>query len=213
MAKIKYGIFGPIAGKIGSLIGSSWMGIAYLKTKPKRTKSPKRSVAQVENNQKFAYVNEWLIPFHPYLTIGFSSLAIRKTAIGAALSAVYKTMFTGTMSKLEINYDKMQISSGSLKVLSNLTISFKEGNQVHLTWKNKPSYGSKYNDQIMLALYSEELEMTDGFTGDVSRAVEKHNFILQAEMVGKALHTYVAVVSYDRKKASETMYLGLLSTI
>jgi hypothetical protein len=55
--------------------------------------------------------------------------------------------------------------------------------------------------------------MTDGFTGNVSRATEKHNFLLQAEMVGKALHTYVAVVSYDGKKASETMYLGLLSMI
>ena len=31
MAKLKQGIFGPISGKLGNLVGSTWLGIPYLK--------------------------------------------------------------------------------------------------------------------------------------------------------------------------------------
>ena len=55
--------------------------------------------------------------------------------------------------------------------------------------------------------------MVDGFTGDVSRTKEKHDFLLLEEMVGKPLHAYIAVVSFNRKKSSQTIYLGLINTI
>jgi hypothetical protein len=213
MAKIKHGIFGPLSGKLGELIGSSWMGIPYLKKAAIVNKSAKRSPAQVANNQKFIYVNEWLIPFHPFLAIGFSSLAIRKTAIGAALSAVYKSMFTGTMPDIHIDYSKMQISSGSLGELSNLSITYSLNNQIAMKWTENPNRNSKFNDQVILALYSEELKLTDGFLFNVSRADKKYSFQLQEEMEGQLLHCYVAVVSFDRKKASNTIYLGQIKPL
>ncbi|MEJ7558025.1 MAG: DUF6266 family protein [Pedobacter sp.] len=124
MAKIKQGIFGPLTGKLGALIGSSWMGIPYLKKAQKYVKNPIRSVAQKANNQKFAYVNEWLVPFHPYIATGFQALAVRKTTMAAALSSVYNTVFTGTMPDLDIDYSEMQISSGSLAGLTNVVLSY-----------------------------------------------------------------------------------------
>jgi hypothetical protein len=213
MAKIKLGIFGPITGKLGAIVGSSWMGIPYIKKSPKPNKHSIRTPGQLANNQKFAFVNEWLIPFHAYLIIGFNSLAVGKTAIGAALSAVYKSMFTGVMPELEIDYSKMQISSGSLIGLSNVSISCIGGNRIYLTWDNTVFSGTSYDDQVMLALYSEELKMTDGFTGNAYRVKAAYDFELQTEMVGQVLHAYIAVVSYNRKKASKTTYLGQIHTI
>ncbi|MES2827090.1 MAG: hypothetical protein V4687_03010 [Bacteroidota bacterium] len=36
MAKLRSGIFGPISGKIGNLVGGIWKGIAYQDIKPKQ---------------------------------------------------------------------------------------------------------------------------------------------------------------------------------
>ena len=213
MAKINLGIFGPISGKIGALVGSTWMGIPYLKKAPIVKAAAKRSPAQKANNQKFTYVNEWLIPFHAYLKIGFNSLAIRQTAIGAGLSAVYKTMFTGTMPDINIDYSKMMISSGSLRGITEVSISCVDGNHIFLEWNDNPGNTAKFDDQVILALYSEEMQSTDGFLFNVSRADKKHDFLLQEEMTGKALHAYIAVVSFNRKKASDTIYLGQIKPI
>jgi len=46
MAKLKQGILGGISGKIGNIIGSSWKGIAVIKTKPLSVANP-RSAGQV----------------------------------------------------------------------------------------------------------------------------------------------------------------------
>ena len=101
MAKLPNGIFGPISGKIGSLVGSTWMGIPYIReiSHPKANPAP-RSAARLANEEKFKFINNWLVPFHDYLTVGFSNLAVRKTAIAAALSANYKTVFSGTWPDL-----------------------------------------------------------------------------------------------------------------
>lgn len=210
MAKINKGIFGPLTGKIGNFIGSSWMGIAYLKKAPKEDKKPKRSPAQKANSQKFGYVSQWLVPFHPFITIGFSSLAIRKTAISAALSSIYNTVFTGIMPDLKIDYSKMEISKGTLRGLSNATITRLENNSIQITWEENPGPSARLNDQLMLALYSETEEMTDGLVGNVNRADKKHVFSLNETLIGQPLHAYLAVISYDRKKASNTTYLGLI---
>lgn len=39
MAKLKFGILGPISGKIGQVVGSSWMGIPYLREAPPKKKN------------------------------------------------------------------------------------------------------------------------------------------------------------------------------
>jgi hypothetical protein len=208
MARLKQGIFGPITGKLGSLVGSSWMGIPYLKKIPKLNKNLKRSPAQLANNQKFAYVNDWLIPFHAYLTIGFNNLAVGKTAIGAALSAVYNTVFTGIMPEIEIDYSKMQISSGSLRGLSNVLITYVGDNHIYVAWNDNPGPGIKFDDQVMLVLYSAPLKMTEGFNATVNRIQKTYDFLLSEEMAGQVLHAYIAVVANNRKKASNTIYLG-----
>lgn len=213
MAKINQGIYGPLTGKLGPVVGSSWKGVPYVKKKPKYAKNKKRSPAQIANNEKFAYVNEWLTPFHAYLIIGFSSVAVRQTEFGAALSAVYKTAFTGIMPEIKVDFSKIQISSGTLKCLINPSITYTEEKQIHVSWDDSSGSGAKYDDQVMVALYSDELKQTDGFTCNVNRIQNEVSFTLQPEMLGKLLHMYIAVVSNNRKKASETIYLGEITPI
>lgn len=210
MAKINKGIFGALTGKIGNFIGSSWLGIPYLKKAPEKKKKLKRSPAQKANSQKFGYISQWIVPFHPFITIGFSSLAIRKTAISAAISSIYNTVFTGTMPDLKTDYSKMEISKGPLRSVSNAVIKCLENNLIQITWEENPGPTARFNDQLILALYSETEEMTDGVVGNVNRADKTHVFCISETLIGQPLHAYLALTSYDRKKASNTTYLGLI---
>ena len=48
MGKIKQGILGGFKGKVGTVIGSSWNGIAYMKGQPQSVKNPKTAAQLVQ---------------------------------------------------------------------------------------------------------------------------------------------------------------------
>jgi hypothetical protein len=214
MAKIMSGIFGAVSGKIGPVIGSSWMGIPYLKAVSRKSKKKKqRSPAQVANEAKFKFANNWLVPFHPFLTIGFQNLAVRKTAIAAGFSANYKTVFMGTSPDIEVLYAKLIISSGPLAPLGNPQSVFSSPDTIELTWERSYLSGVAYNDQVILALYSEEKKLTDGFIGAASRVAERHSFKIRPELIGLPLHVYMSVTSLDRKQIADSIYIGKIDPL
>lgn len=55
MGKIKQGILGGFANKVGTVVGSSWKGIAVMRSMPLSVANPK-TTAQVSNRSKFAQV-------------------------------------------------------------------------------------------------------------------------------------------------------------
>ena len=57
MGKIKQGILGGFKGKVGTVIGSSWNGIAYMRGIPQSQKDPK-SVAQMRQRNFFREVQD-----------------------------------------------------------------------------------------------------------------------------------------------------------
>ena len=57
MGKIKQGILGGFKGKVGTVIGSSWNGIAYMKGQPQSVKDAK-SAAQIAQRNFFREVQD-----------------------------------------------------------------------------------------------------------------------------------------------------------
>ena len=50
MGKIKQGILGGFKGKVGTVIGASWNGIAYMKGLPQSQKDPKTAAQVAQRN-------------------------------------------------------------------------------------------------------------------------------------------------------------------
>ena len=79
MGKIKQGILGGFRGTVGTVVGSSWNGIAYMKGKPQSVKNP-RSDAQVQQRTFFKEVqalvaqltDEQLASLFPSVTRGMT---------------------------------------------------------------------------------------------------------------------------------------------
>lgn len=212
MAKIKKGIFGPLQGKLGPLVGASWKGIAYVKERAVQDENPKpRTQAQLDNQAKFKFINDWLVPFHPFFSVGYGLEAIGRTEIAAALKANYKTVFQGKWPNISIDYAALQISEGELSNLKEPVIEFINGQELVLNWKSVLLPDSQYNDQVTLALYSPELQISDGFIGGVTRAMGKCSHLLDLRIVGQPLEVYLSVCSLDRKRISNTNYLGRIT--
>ena len=55
MGKIKQGILGGFSGKVANVVGSSWKGIAVMKSLPLSVANP-RTAAQIAQRTKFSYV-------------------------------------------------------------------------------------------------------------------------------------------------------------
>jgi len=188
MAKLKQGIFGPLSGKLGPVVGGSWMDIPYVRSAAEKKENPKpRSEAQIANEQKMKFVNTLLMPFHPYVEVGFKILAVRKTAISAAYSHTYHKAITGTYPDLDVDFSKVLISKGKLPNLKSPKIELIEGNQLKITWEDDNNRLSVFDDQLMLMVYCPELHKSDGFIGGIKRAVKTAVFSFDPRMVGKAL--------------------------
>lgn len=213
MAKLRKGILGPVSGKIGPVVGSTWKNISYLKERPKKkTKKQPRTSGQLANEKKFTFIQQWLVPFYPYITVGFGNLAIDKTEINAAFSANYKRAFSGTWPDIAVDHSKIQISSGDLAGLHHVAIQRTETSRLELTWQRSTERRIAFDDQLMLVIYCPELKITDGFIGGIKRNAMACSFDFDAQMAGYAVEVYLSVTSSDRKAISDSIYLGRMES-
>ncbi|MBB5438149.1 hypothetical protein HDC92_001824 [Pedobacter sp. AK017] len=212
MAKLKNGIFGAISGKLGPLVGGIWNGIPYLRERPKQGEIKKaRTSAQIANEAKFKFGNNWLVPFHPFVSVGFHNYAVGKTAIAAAFSANYLQVISGAYPNFVIDYPKVVISKGSLPQLKDPLLSLSDPDTLEISWLPNTGTHASYNDQLMLVLYSPELQIADGFIGYANRADEQYSFKFNPQLVGVSLEVYLSVVSLDRKKVADSIYMGRIA--
>jgi hypothetical protein len=61
MGTIKKGILGGFSGKVGTVVGASWKGIAYMRSLPQKVKNP-RTTGQRSQRSKFSLALKLLQP-------------------------------------------------------------------------------------------------------------------------------------------------------
>lgn len=211
MARLLNGIFGPVSGKIGGIIGSSWKGKPYIKSVSKSKGLKKKpSEAQSKNQAKFGFISKWLIPFHPYFTVGMALGAKHGSPISNGLKFNYREAFSGESPEIMINYEKLLISKGALAEVIDPVISWLNTETLELTWIPNEIRGTAYNDQMMLVLYSPDVHLADGFIGNAIRINGRCRFSPEPIMRDKPLHVYLSMVSLDRRRVANSQYLGLL---
>ena len=101
MGKIKQGILGGFKGKVGTVIGASWNGIAYMKGLPQSQKDPKTAAQMAQRNyfreiQGLAgqLTTEQLASLYPSVTSGRTrrNMLVHQLAAAAAIVDDVKTV-------------------------------------------------------------------------------------------------------------------------
>ena len=203
MAKYPHGINGPFYGKAGSVIGSRWKEIDYIKGLPRQSNRPP-TAAQLAQRGSFKYIQEWLKPFRPFINLGLAHYSGKMTALNASHS-LNSAKVSGTPGNFIVDQREIVLSYGDLPQVENVETQTGPG-IVHLTW-DANSGNEGRTDQIMLAIYVPGLLLADFVFGRACRGDEKVSFGVPALAAGYQAFAYLAFSSLDRKRVSTSQYL------
>ncbi|MCS3795583.1 DUF6266 family protein [Niastella sp. OAS944] len=206
MGRIQFGSLGPINGKVGNLVISSWKGKPYVKSAPgERTVPP--TPKEMANRKKWAMAHAWLKPVTEFVREGFKGYSDTIEGFIAAKSYLLKNAFEGSAPELTINPALVKVSFGELSLPQHINVTLNTNKELQFTWDaNDIEFANRY-DQVMLLAYDIEggyaytrlagqLRMNGSDTVNVQRGLNR------------TLHVYIAFVSANRLTRSNSLYLG-----
>lgn len=158
MARLNSSIYGPVSGKLGPVIGATWKGQPYLRSRP-RKRGKKRGVREKQNQNKFSQAHYWLQPLLDYVRIGFHGYSPTVEGFNAAKSFCLKHAFTGEAAQQKIDPSRVQLSYGGLPLPSNIKMKGSGDYSIEFSW-DKKNNGSNNHDQAMLVAYDCETGQT-----------------------------------------------------
>ncbi|MES2653378.1 MAG: DUF6266 family protein [Bacteroidota bacterium] len=208
MGNYSKGANGTISGKFGSVVGSSWRGIDYLRGLPKKSKKP-ISDLQLAVRAKFALSAAQLSPIKDVLYIGFGDKKLSTiTGYNAAVRVFISTCILGEYPDYTVAYPKMQLSKGGgvTPQLKHVSLEVDGGGMLTLNWTYVPKRNAFADDTVMAVVYnttSKLYEVNDSAT----RAEDTLTIDMDAD-AGNVLHIWIFCITRDGLKVSATQYVG-----
>lgn len=207
MGRISKGILGGFSGKVGNVIGGTWKGIEYMRSKANRSKF-KPSEAQHAQQLKFALLMGFLQPLTGLLRLTFSDFAVRMTGINNAMKYNLAHAVTGTYPVFVIDYSQALVSRGDLPNALGTSALMGAGGILTYVWTDNSGVGTaRPDDQAILVAYCPSLKQTvyttlggrrDALTGDLD----------VSSFAGTEVVTYIAFVSEGSGRTSVSHFTG-----
>ena len=208
MAKYKDGVTGAFSGKVGPVIGSSWNGIAYMKSKGNARISTSTG-AERANQHKFAAAHAWLQPLLPLLRVGFNGYSKTSYGYNAAKSYTLKN----AMEDGQVIPERVKISAGDLVISPNMQVELADSNRLRFSWSPMYVPGTDGKDQLMVLAYSPEDSTLTYQAHGAFRESGEQVLELSTSFNNKSIHVYAAFVAADRSQQSESTYFGPLTVV
>ena len=209
MGTIKQGILGGFSGKVGTVIGSSWKGISYMRGQAQHVKNP-RSAGQVDQRSKFNLALNFLQPNVPYIRIGYKSQAAKQTEFNAAMSYIVKNAITGASPNYALDYTKVMVSRGGLTQVTDAAASWAAAtSKLTITWTDNSGVGSALaTDKAMPFVYNKDKNETIYNTEGATRTTHTMDITVPSDWVGDKVEVYLGMVSEDGTLVADSIYLG-----
>jgi hypothetical protein len=210
MATYSDGINGKFRGKVGTVIGSSWKGIPYMKSLHAKRTIPAHKNEQLNRN-KFTMAHRWLQPVTDFVRAGYKGYTPTMEGFLAAKSYLLKNAFEGEGTDMVINPALMNVSYGDLPLPENIIAAKTAPNELQITWDGSKNSGPHARDQVMMLAYDiENGKATFNITGQL-RYVGVDTLFISPAIPERTYHIYVAFVAADRTRQSASVYLGTIT--
>jgi len=207
MGTIKKGVLGGFSGKVGTVVGSSWKGIDYIRSLPASVKNP-RTEGQVTQRTKFSMVMEFLRPIIPYLNVGFKPYANKMSAYNAAMSYNVNNAVMGSFPDIAIDYPNVLVSKGSLLGAENASATVADGS-ISFTWTDNSGVNdAKETDLAMPLAFNSSKGQAIFKTNGAQRSAKADVLTIPANWIDDDVEVYLGFVSKDGLLVSSSDYLG-----
>ena len=220
MARLKFGPWGAIIGKLGNTIGYIRKGIPVLRMRP-HPSTKKRTVGQKATTQRFQLIIKFMPMVNDFTNIGFRMAAknTTKTAQNLAVSYNTKNAIKGEYPDQEIDFTKLRLCEGKLPLPANIEITTENlGNEIRINynWDMDASiFYARKRDQVMMLAYLPEYHSVK-FLDSGARRSELHDHLVVKRNHGSVnlpqmatyAEVYIAFISNDRESISNSLYCG-----
>lgn len=204
MATIKQGILGGISGKIGNVVGSSWKGIAVLKSLPLSVANPNTAAQQAQRGAMTGIVAVSRILLASLISVYWNPFAQRMSGYNMFVKENIDT-FVGAVFT---NFSSFYTSRGSLLgVPSFVCAATAAGNTDTFTWTdNTGTADALGTDEAIGVIYNETQDYWLVDAGSATRADASLVIADTAVAQNDDLHCYLSFSRPNISKVSDSVY-------
>lgn len=207
MGTIKQGILGGFSGKVGTVVGSNWKGISYMRGRAQSVKNP-RTEGQMEQCSKFALTLDFLKPITAYVRTGYKTYASKQTAFNAAMSYIVKNAISGAFPNYALDYSLALVSRGNLTQPLNANATLTSG-KVTISWTDNSGQGDAQPTDVAMPLaFNTDKGEAVFSTNSATRADQSAELNFPADWVGDTVEIYLGFISADGINVANSLYLG-----
>ena len=210
MGRIRKGILGGFSGKVGTVVGATWKGIAYMRSLPQSVKNP-RTLMQRTQRSRFSVALGFLKLVNAVLKVGWRAFAVRQSAINAAMSYTIDNAVTGSYPDYAIDAGKVLVSRGGLTPAFDVELGV-ASNAVLVKWENNSGVGSALGtDRALIALVNQGKGEAVTVVGGAERSTGRQEVVVSDAWANCDVDCYLGFVSEDGKEVSNSVYMGVVT--
>ena len=207
MGTINKGILGGFSGKVGTVIGGTWKGIEYMRSRANRGKFVP-SAKQLDQQLKFALIMRFLQPMASLLAISFKDFAVKQTGMNSAFAYSLKYAITGVSPLFEIDYSLALVSRGDLPNALGPSVTSGAGSLLTFSWAdNSGVAGAQGTDQAILVAFCPALKQAIYTTAGGARSTLTSDLNLLS-FAGQAVETWIGFISEDGVRVATSIFTG-----
>ncbi len=209
MGRIRKGILGPVSGTVGTVIGSSWKSIAYLRSQPIGKKQTS-TADQIDQQLKFSIVMNFVQTMTPLVQLTFKKYANKMSEFNAAFSYNFHNAIAGVSPDYEINFSKALVSRGDLPNATSPAATV-TGNTIYFTWTDNSGQGkAAATDKAVVVAFCPNLNLTLFNAEAATRSAGAASLNL-SNFAGQTVQTWIAFLSEDGLEAANSIFTGELN--
>jgi len=206
MATYEKGALGPYSGKVGSVIGSKWRSIDYLRSLPKKKHTNRKpSGKQLEQQMKFTIAVDFLAPWRSFINFIPNNKGKSGMTNFNAVSSILIKKIEGQYPNLTIPYHAVEFTRGQL--LNILPTASSTSEELKITWPNILGFGASDRDLVVILIYNESDKAAYIFKSTLRGAGQQSLFT--DEFGEGIMHIWTVVLSVDGTKWSDSKYCGM----
>ncbi len=216
--RIKESAMGDFTGKVGNSVMVVWRDLFVIKATPsshRRTASAKKKAPY---KAKFKCVMDFLCgaDADKVFNMGFQlPKKSRMTALNAATSYHLLNAIEGEFPDYEINLAKVKFSQPRVILESGYKGMVECGKDfyVALRWELNPfpDKSTQYDDKAIIISYNKTMDNFEVQDDCIRRDALGFNFSRNLGRAGDDIFTWLFFISDDKKRVSETQYLGQIT--
>lgn len=206
MGEIKQGILGGFSGRVGTVVGSSWKNVSYMRALAISVNNPRTPKQQTQRG-KFALCMSFLSAVTPYLRTSYRSFAQGRSAFNAAMSYLLRNAITGSFPDLRVDYNRALVARGNLMPVFDATATL-TGDKIGFTWKDNSGMGDALPTDLAMPLVYNKVKgeaiynLAAGTRKDVKAQID-----LPAGWADDALAVYLAFCNENGTRVANSICL------